>query len=78
MIDLKAHFNWNNKLMMCICLMISSCNIRRRICQIVMNNAGDSLSKPFLWNRVPWDFMEFLADTLSQSVYAGIDVISQS
>lgn len=25
---------------------------------------------------VPWELMEFLVDTLSQSVYVGIDVVS--
>lgn len=61
----------------CIWLMISSCNWRR-ISQIVMNNADNSLSKAFLWNNVSRDLMEFLADTLTQSVYAEIDVASQS
>lgn len=41
-----------------------------------MNNADNSLSKAFLWNTVPWDLMEFLADALSQTVYAGIDIVS--
>lgn len=40
-----------------------------------MNNAGDSLSKAvfflfFLWDRVSWEHVEFLADAISQSVYA--------
>lgn len=43
-----------------------------------MNNADNSLSKAFLWNNVSRDLMEFLADALSQSVYADIDVVSQS
>lgn len=55
---LKAHFTWNSKLMLCVWLMISSCNIGG-ICQIVMNNADNSLSKAFLWNIVPWDLAEF-------------------
>lgn len=41
-----------------------------------MNNADNSLSKALLWNKVLWDLIEFLAEALSQSVYAGIDVVS--
>lgn len=41
-----------------------------------MNNADNSLFKAFLWNTVPWDLMEFLADPLSLRVYGGIDVVS--
>lgn len=44
-----------------------------------MNNAGDSLSKAvffFLWDRVSWEHVEFLADAISQSVYALMQSVS--
>lgn len=48
------------------------------ICQIGLNSADSSLSEAFLWDEDSRHCWEFLADALLQSVYGGIDAVSQS